>query len=255
MKGSVVNLIIVALFILFTGFELAKSLWTGILNCTGSPGDYNQTCVTCHYGTLTDVTGYFETDIPPEGFVPGDTYIITFNLSREWSTIPDYEITSENSNAVKMGWFSSLSTSGWYNESFDQKNLAGYYLSDTVQEVRWIAPNDTSCIHIRFYSSINYGMMETRLCTMSVWQAPLDIKDVSVSKTNSFIYDPVRKLIVFQPEIASYTFRFYSINGQCLFSAKPVYGMIKIPDNLPPGVILFHAPEVPSFSGCILFIL
>lgn len=253
MKRPAVNVIFVALFILFTGFIITKSFFTAYLNCTGSPGDYYQTCVSCHWGTLTDVSGYFETDIPPEGFIPGDTYKITFNLPREWGTIPDYEITGENSNAVKMGWFSAISTTGWYTESYDQKNLAGCWLSDTVQEVRWVAPSDTSCIHIRFYSSINYGMMESRLCTLGAWQAPLDIKDVSGSKANSFIYDPIRKLLVFQPEIAFYTYRFYSLTGQCLFSAKPVNGMIWIPDNVQSGVILFFAPESPAVSGSILY--
>ena len=44
---------------------------------TGSPGDTLKNCTVCHGGSATNVSGWITSTIPPTGYVPGNTYLIT----------------------------------------------------------------------------------------------------------------------------------------------------------------------------------
>lgn len=70
---------------------------------TGSPGD-GQTCRTCHSGAApTTLSDAIDTDIPAEGYTPGETYNITASISEQGRSMFGFELTSETENRNKQG--------------------------------------------------------------------------------------------------------------------------------------------------------
>lgn len=83
----------------------------GHANSGGSPGgrsnsvgDGGATCTTCHGGSETaDQSGYITSNIPQEGYTPGQTYTITLSGANQGSTRIGFEFSAENSNGVTAG--------------------------------------------------------------------------------------------------------------------------------------------------------
>ncbi|MBI2280441.1 MAG: T9SS type A sorting domain-containing protein [Bacteroidetes bacterium] len=48
---------------------------------SGDPANSNKNCTNCHAGTVIPTSGLTTTNIPPTGYVPGNTYIITTGKS------------------------------------------------------------------------------------------------------------------------------------------------------------------------------
>jgi len=77
---------------------------------TGSPGDGNNNCTTCHSGADTNtafgLTATITTNIPSGGYALGQTYTITVAQTSFGSAIKHgFEITAEIANASKIGAF------------------------------------------------------------------------------------------------------------------------------------------------------
>ncbi len=78
---------------------------------TGSPGD-GQTCRTCHSGAApTTLSDAIDTDIPAEGYTPGETYNITASISEQGRNMFAFELTSETANRGKQGQWIVTNTS------------------------------------------------------------------------------------------------------------------------------------------------
>lgn len=70
---------------------------------TGSPGDGGNTCTDCHGGTATFQAGWIESNIPPEGYIPGQTYTVTATGTHNGVVKFGFEVTSEDQAAAKTG--------------------------------------------------------------------------------------------------------------------------------------------------------
>ncbi|MEJ2594033.1 MAG: T9SS type A sorting domain-containing protein [bacterium] len=70
---------------------------------TGSPGDGGANCTQCHTGTPQDATGWITTDIPSEGYLPGETYTITATGIHSGVGKFGFESTSEDDAGTKKG--------------------------------------------------------------------------------------------------------------------------------------------------------
>lgn len=70
---------------------------------TGSPGDNGNTCTQCHGGTATPQEGWISSNIPAEGYEPGQTYTITATGTHEGVVKFGFEVTSEDMAAAKTG--------------------------------------------------------------------------------------------------------------------------------------------------------
>jgi len=69
---------------------------------TGSPGD-TKSCTTCHTGTAQNVSGIIGSNVPPAGYIPGNTYIIEANVSDAARTRFGFEISPQNATGAKLG--------------------------------------------------------------------------------------------------------------------------------------------------------
>jgi len=76
---------------------------------TGSPGD-GQTCITCHSGSpLVNLTEGITSDIPEEGYTPGETYEITVGpaITRVQKTRYGFQFSPQNQLGDIMGSLAS----------------------------------------------------------------------------------------------------------------------------------------------------
>jgi hypothetical protein len=70
---------------------------------TGSPGDGLANCTQCHAGTPQSATGWITTNIPAEGYTPGQTYIITATGTHPGVGKFGFESTVEDVAGNKVG--------------------------------------------------------------------------------------------------------------------------------------------------------
>lgn len=126
---------------------------------SGSPGDNNQTCTSCHTGSAINQSGWISSNIPISGYTPGQTYEITVNGVHSGVALFGFELSAENSTGQKVGSF-SLSDPGRTKLTNQNKavthtsggtNPSGNNISWTVN---WTAPA-TDIGQVGFYAALN----------------------------------------------------------------------------------------------------
>lgn len=70
---------------------------------SGSPGDNGNTCTGCHTGTANSAFSWITTNVPPEGFIGGQTYTITATGTHPGVSLFGFELTVEDSQGNKVG--------------------------------------------------------------------------------------------------------------------------------------------------------
>lgn len=70
---------------------------------TGSPGDNGNTCTQCHTGSATTMMGWITTNVPPNGYTPGQTYTISATGTHSGVVKFGFELTVEDSQDNKVG--------------------------------------------------------------------------------------------------------------------------------------------------------
>jgi hypothetical protein len=70
---------------------------------SGSPGDNSNTCTDCHTGSSNPVSGWITTNVPSEGYTPGDTYTITATGTHTGVGKFGFELTVEDQSGNKVG--------------------------------------------------------------------------------------------------------------------------------------------------------
>jgi hypothetical protein len=69
---------------------------------TGSPGD-GASCAQCHGQAATTTAGLITSNIPAEGYTPGQTYQITANNTLTGSGKYGFEVSSQNATGTQLG--------------------------------------------------------------------------------------------------------------------------------------------------------
>lgn len=67
---------------------------------TGSPGD-GKNCTYCHGGNASQVLGWISSDVPQDGYVPGETYTITVSVSGNGDK--GFEVSPQNQQGGLLG--------------------------------------------------------------------------------------------------------------------------------------------------------
>ena len=122
---------------------------------TNSPLDGN-TCNGCHAGNLNSGPGSFNisSDIPINGYVPGETYTITVQGSHPSYNKYGFELTAENS-IEKIGEFNIINSSQTKltnNNSVTHKITGTLGSATKSWNVDWTAPNSGSG-PVKFYAA------------------------------------------------------------------------------------------------------
>jgi hypothetical protein len=124
---------------------------------SGSPGDGGATCTACHAGTAATQSGWITTNIPENGFAPGETYEITLNAAHSGAGRFGFELTAENPVGSKLGGFTitdasrtKLISGGNAVTHTSSGNSGG---NNTSWSFNWTAPDDE--VEVRFYAAVN----------------------------------------------------------------------------------------------------
>ncbi len=126
---------------------------------SGSPGDGSANCTGCHAGVPQTVGDWITTNIPDDGYIAGETYVITAKGMHEGVGKFGFELTAENADGIKKGSFAVT--------DFDRTQITGTGNSVTHTQdgntpagdsatwsMNWTAPASGSG-QVRFYSAFN----------------------------------------------------------------------------------------------------
>lgn len=126
---------------------------------TGSPGDNGNNCTACHSGTPQNASNWISADIPGNGYVGGETYMITATGTHPGVSRFGFELTAEDQNGNKVG------TLHVTNSTENQLANSGKAITHTNQgitpsgdskswEFEWTAPEDIPG-DVTFYAAFN----------------------------------------------------------------------------------------------------
>ena len=126
---------------------------------TGSPGDGGNTCTQCHAGTAEPAEGLISSDIPGQGFIPGETYEIQVSVADDNAGLFGFEVTAENSLDAKTGAFAITDEEA---TKFVNGNAAVSHTSSGTTPVdnsktwsmEWTAPEEPEG-PVTFYTAVN----------------------------------------------------------------------------------------------------
>ena len=129
---------------------------------TGSPGDEGETCTNCHTSfAVISETGWITTDIPAEGYTPGETYVITATGTHAGVVNFGFELTAEDNIGKKRG---TLAVTDETRTKFTNDDNAVTHTNNGIAptddsntwSMNWTAP-DAELGEITFYAAFNAG--------------------------------------------------------------------------------------------------
>lgn len=126
---------------------------------TGSPGDNGNNCTACHSGTPQNASDWISTDIPGNGYVGGETYMVSATGTHTGVSRFGFELTAEDQNGNKVGTIQVT------NSTENQLANNGKSITHTSQGItpsgdsktwdfEWTAPEDVPG-DITFYAAFN----------------------------------------------------------------------------------------------------
>ncbi|MCF8231203.1 MAG: T9SS type A sorting domain-containing protein [Bacteroidales bacterium] len=126
---------------------------------TGSPGDNGATCTDCHSGEATPQDDLISSDIPNNGFIPGETYTITAEITDDAAELLGFELTAEDNAGNKMGDFTITNET---ETQFTNGDKAVTHTSDGIEpsgnsnswSFEWTAPDQPDS-EVTFYAAFN----------------------------------------------------------------------------------------------------
>jgi hypothetical protein len=124
---------------LFTGFSGDDPEYpTGApAGYTGSPGD-GKNCTQCHGGSPSTVSGWITSDIPPEGYTPGNTYTITVTVTG--GSRKGFEVSPQNPAGALLGTLTAGTGNKLVGSNKYVTQNAGSYNNPAVWTFTWTAP-------------------------------------------------------------------------------------------------------------------
>jgi hypothetical protein len=131
---------------------------------TGSPGD-GQNCTACHGGSAAQVTGWITSDIPADGYIPGETYTIT--LTDSGNGRKGFEVSAQNPAGDFLGSLSPGSGSKFCSGNTNYITHSSSSNSNPkVWTVQWTAPS-AGAGDVTFYGAFALNKSATKLSSLT----------------------------------------------------------------------------------------
>ena len=128
---------------------------------TGSPGD-GKNCTQCHGGNASTELGWITSDIPPEGYIPGETYMITVTVSG--SGDKGFEVSPQDKSGNLLGTL--IAGTGTHlvsgNKAVTQNSASS--ANPKVWQFEWTAP-EAGTGDVTFYGAFTVNKPVTKLST------------------------------------------------------------------------------------------
>ena len=209
---------------------------------TGSSGD-NSLCNSCHYaGTGSNAT--ITSNIPANGYVPGQTYTITANIQQSGISKFGFEVTAEENNGNKSGTF--MITNNLETQLTNNNNAVTHTFNGTTGQsgnknwsFDWTAPSTGANQPITFYGAFIAANGDAQNSGDILHQFSLDVFEeipTIVHKNNSELVDfkMINNSIIIQNPISNLLI--YDISGKIYYNYKDLkQGQIISLNNLNKG--------------------
>jgi len=171
---------------------------------TGSPGDNGSTCTQCHSGTPSEMDDLISSDIPNNGFIPGETYTITAELTDDEAALIGFELTAEDAQGDKMGSFTITNSD---ETQYTNNEDAVTHTNDGIQpsgntnswSVEWTAPEEPDS-EVTFYAAFNAANGDGGTSGDNIYtsQMTADINSVGIAEKESVVKmypNPVKSVL------------------------------------------------------------
>lgn len=94
----------------YSSSSLSASSGGAPIGYTGSPFD-GRNCTSCHNGPVAIAQpGWISSDIPAEGYVPGETYTISASVTRNGNNQFGFQVAAKTSSGAQAGTLKSISS-------------------------------------------------------------------------------------------------------------------------------------------------
>jgi len=209
---------------------------------TGSPGD-GQSCTACHGGTASTISGILTSDVPPTGYIAGNTY--TFTVTLTGSGKKGFEASPQSPAGALLGTLiagsgNHLTGSGKYVTQ-SQSNSA----STATWNFQWVAPAPGTGT-VTMYIARAQNISNARVSTL-VLNENYGVGNDEKPAINCAIYPNPSSGIIFTdfslPKPETIKIHAYKLNGQ--LAANLYEGFLdagehhlELPDVLKPGAYL-----------------
>ena len=126
---------------------------------SGSTGDGGSTCTDCHSGAAQSQLGWITTNIPAEGYTPGETYTIIATGTHSGVGKFGFELTAEEISGAKTGTFTIIEPGR--TKLTNANNAVTHTSGGTTPSgntaswtMEWTAPASAP-ITVKFYAAFN----------------------------------------------------------------------------------------------------
>lgn len=204
---------------------------------TGSPADVNN-CTSCHGGSVTTVQNWISSDIPTQGYTPGNTYHIS--VTGTGSGNKGFELTAEDGSNNKTGTFAAGSGSQLTNSNQAVTQTSAISDNPHTWTLSWTAPQ-AGTGNVTFYAAVVVGVSNINLTSLQVSENTssdvlvLNEADIKIKP------NPVKGIIKIKSEnLIGKSFRIYSVSGSLIYKGM-FSGNITSVDisGLEKGIYLF----------------
>jgi hypothetical protein len=185
---------------------------------TGSPID-GSNCTSCHGGSAETVTGWITSNIPVEGYTPGQAYTVT--VTATGSGTKGFEITAETASA-KTGTFAAGVGSKLVNSNLAVTHSAAVTTATATWNFTWTAPTQSTG-NVTFYSAAVVNKPNIKLCTLQVAEKPTGIDISNDESTVSVFPNPARETLNFTLVNAKNArYQIFSFDGKLMLADNAV---------------------------------
>ena len=193
---------------------------------SGSPGDGGSTCTDCHAGSATAVTGWINSNIPPEGYTPGTTYNITAVGNHTGVVLFGFELTAEDAQGNKVG---TLTVTDPLQTQLTNSNAAITHTINGITPVGnmktwnmgWTAPAEAMG-EITFYAAFNAADGNGNTSGDVIYTSSLTVDNVAPPELVSIDPDQgTQGEIIVATIIGDHTFFNVSTTATLIFTEDP----------------------------------
>lgn len=234
MRKLVWPIIILSLLGVFILMVYPSIIWTypsgAPSGFTGSPVD-GRTCATpsCHSGPPNLVSGWVNTDIPVEGYLPGQTYLLTFTASRPSVGRYGFQASILDTTESHSGFFSP------HDPTQTQLGTGAHYITHTTNgsfgtsgqkswEVEWTAPNNYPLwpvtVYAAFVAGDSLGNDSVYLTHMRLNPKGMGIADLSYGNFSGVYVSDQTLHVIFDSGFTPEWLFIYNLQGQKVYNRR-----------------------------------
>ncbi len=226
---------------------------------TGSPGD-GANCSQCHSSSVKAKEGWITTDIPDEGYQPGEEYTITLTASQAGIPRFGFELTAEDAAGAKTGTFD---TAGNNEIALVNQSKAVTHRSTGITasngskswSFKWTAPS-IGTGEVGFYAAINAANADGGTSGDAIYTTNLKIDEKIDNSIESFLLEgwlkvypnpaqDVIKVHMNGMSVGEISYRLFNLQGQLLeedfVDVNASSSVLSIPvRDLPIGNYVIH---------------